>query len=78
MRHVIFIFYFLRTSGAGGALPDFLFYFPLFSRPRAGLATYYGVKHFFFGLATNTLNVRNNWGMLRRSRRVLFFKQKDV
>ena len=45
--------------GGGGALPDFFFYyfFSLFSRPRAGLPTVY---KWFFGFATNTLNVRNN------------------
>ena len=43
-------------------------------------------KVVFFGLATNALNVRNNktffppdWGMLRRSRCVLFFfKQQHI
>ena len=58
MRRVI-LFYFLRKSSVGeGELPDFFSSFlSLFSRSRAGLAT---VSSSFFGLATNTLNVRNN------------------
>ena len=41
--------------GGGGEGQTFSFIiFPLFSRPRAGLAT---VQNSFFGLATNTLNV---------------------
>ena len=54
--------YFIRTSSGGGwgggyaARLFLLFSFP-FSRPRAGLVT---VQSSFFGLATNTLNVRNN------------------
>ena len=49
-----------RCGGGRSALPDFFFLFPRFSRPRAG-----GIGHrvkntvVFFGLATNTLNVRN-------------------
>ena len=47
-----------RGGGGAGALPDFFFFlfFPV-SRTRAGLAT---VRSSFFGLATNTLNVRND------------------
>ena len=37
----------------GGVLPDFVFCFVYVSRPHAGL------YRSFFGLATNTLNVRN-------------------
>ena len=66
IRRVIFIL-FLRTSsaragGEGDAARHFSsFFFPLlFSRPQAGLATVYEVPGSFFGLATNTLNVRNN------------------
>ena len=45
-------------GGGGECCQTFSFVlFSLFSRPRAGLAT---VQSSFFGLATNTLNVRNN------------------
>ena len=55
-----FFFYFFSERAAWGVdmLPDFLFYFvlfSLFSRQRAGLATCKVV----LGLATNMLNVRN-------------------
>ena len=64
MRRVL-LFYFLRTisvggGGWGGALPAFLFYstvFFLFSTSRAGLATNL-CEVVCFGLATNTLSVR--------------------
>ena len=47
-----------RGGEGGDALPDFfIFFISLFSRSRAGLATVYST---FFGLATYTLNVRNN------------------
>ena len=64
-------------------LPDFLFcsLFPV-QQTTSGIG--HRVKE-FFGLATNTLNVRNNnvsphnRGMLRRSRCVLiFFKQHQL
>ena len=68
MRHVIYI-YFLRTSSVGGGggggegggcAARILFYstvFSLFSTPQAGLATNL-CEVVFFGLAANTLNVR--------------------
>ena len=48
-----------QGGGWGGGYAARLFFcsLSLFSRPRAGLAT---VKSSFFGLATNTPNVRNN------------------
>ena len=47
-----------RGGGGGGAARlSLLVLFSLFSRPRAGFST---VKSIFWGLATNTLNVRNN------------------
>ena len=55
------LFCYLRTSIAWGrGLPEFYLFaiFSLFSRPQVGLATAYCDK--FLGLATNTLNVRNN------------------
>ena len=62
MRCVIFILLSpneQRGGGGGRALPDFYFFFPsLFSKPRAEFAIVF--KSSFFGLATNTLNVRNN------------------
>ena len=67
-RHV-FYFYCLISSGRAalgeGACAAILhlrfcsLFFSLFSRPRAGLATH-SAKYFFFGLATDTLNMTNN------------------
>ena len=60
MRRVILMLFSLRTSSVGGgggaARPSILIYF-LFSRPREDWPPY---KVVFFGLASNTLNVRNN------------------
>ena len=58
-----FHFIFSERAGWGGrggrCQPFYFLLFSLFSRPRAGLATVKG-SFVFFGLATNTLNVRNN------------------
>ena len=72
MHHVIFILFSPNEQRGGGggrvgaARLFFVFFFSLFSRPRAGSVT---VKSSFLGLATNTLNVRNN----RRSKCVPIF-----
>ena len=69
----------MEGGGGGGMLPDFSFcyIFPV-QQTTSGI----GRKVVFFGLATNTLNVRNNnivtcfppdWGMLRRSRCIQIF-----
>ena len=57
---LFFFFYVLRTSSVGGALPDF--FFILFSFPCSAdhERDWPPCKVVFFGLATNTLNVRNN------------------
>ena len=61
MRRVIFKLFSLRTSsvggGGGGAARLIILFYFLFSRPREDWPPY---KVVFFGLATNTLNVRNN------------------
>ena len=67
-------------GGGGGMLPAF-FFFLLFFFPCSAdhERDWPPCKVVFFGLATNTLNVRNNnffprnRGMLRRSRCVLIF-----
>ena len=62
MRRVIFIFYFLRTSsalGGGGAATRLFFYF-FFPCSADHERDWPPCKVFFFGLATNALNVRNN------------------
>ena len=59
----LFLLYFIFEraawgDGGGGRCQAFYFVlFSLFRRPRAGLAT---VQCSFFGLATNTLNMRDN------------------
>ena len=60
MRHVI-LFYFLRTSSVGGgegALPDILVVFSFLC--SADPERDWPPCKVVFGLATNTLNVRNN------------------
>ena len=60
-RVILFIFSERAVWGGGGGGVCYQTFsvvlFSLLSRPRAGLAT---VQSSFFGLATNTLNVKNN------------------
>ena len=53
-----------RAGGGRAEVPDFSFFylFSLLNRPRAGLAT---VRSRFYGLASSTLNVRDNNAMKR-------------
>ena len=56
-RDFIYLFIF-RGGGGGGALPDFFFFF--FPCSADHERDWPPCKVFFFGLATNALNVRNN------------------
>ena len=74
MRRVIFLFYFSpneQRAGGGGVLPDFFFFlFSPVQQTTSGIG--HRVKYrSFFGLATNSLSVRNN--KLRMSRCIQIF-----
>ena len=63
MRRVIFIFIFLRTSSVGGGGGEggcqIFFCFPV-QQTTSGIGHRGEYQVVFFGLATNTLNARNN------------------